>query len=725
MPSAPIVGRMASAIDLPSRCRPAMAGLPSAASVAGMKPAAAARLIDRIIAGLMLLAVIAAFTISPGDADRMEDSLSDDGWQFLREISSGYVFRSSRFCLLLIAPAIRWAKSTGLSPKRSLLLVTLLLVLPAGSDVGAGAAVYGHRRYVPAACRAVPRHLAPFPVAEKTHWCGRSISRSCSTSSSAIMNIFPATELIPLTLGDVVVLGEWRSSALLGHPLTGVRHRRGYVLALILRPALCPSVALRPPADRFCLGSLMVFGGRTALVTVLLVIGGIAAPEIFRILRGGRTPLPVVIVAICLLFIGSAVSSQHSISASSTRCCCDFRPTKAALWRVTRPSTCCPISTGVNWFSVRTRCGQMRFRPSMVSTMDRGFLGLLHRPVRHYSLRRCSQSDWSACLRKCLQRASSAAWAIVLLVLVIAASFGQLFIEEHPARAVRSSDHALVAARAAHRCARAPWCSRQAPPDPGHGLRPGQRMAIYVDHTHLGRHVTGLERITIELFSPAALAPLDIVPVTAHGTRQMVTNANLWAADAARRLFLDLAVPGFSTQSFAAAIRGTRPSLHSRHFPAVAPGRPQSPRPALYGGAFQACAAPLPPFSRQFQRHASKAGSPLPARRRDHALSTAGPQRIQSSNRTAARCATARPLRLVALGTVEPRKNFLAAARITSALRARGFPGATLDIVGRQGWGDDWESTRGLSRRDAARLSAKRRRPAIASGRRHLHLHVP
>src|SRR5437879_13733339 len=48
-------------------------------------------------------------------------------------------------------------------------------------------------------------------------------------------------------------------------------------------------------------------------------------------------------------------------------------------------------------------------------------------------------------------------------------------------------------------------------------------MTIYVDHTHLGRHVTGLERITLELFSPAALAPLEIFPITARGTRQMVT----------------------------------------------------------------------------------------------------------------------------------------------------------------------------------------------------------
>jgi glycosyltransferase involved in cell wall biosynthesis len=47
---------------------------------------------------------------------------------------------------------------------------------------------------------------------------------------------------------------------------------------------------------------------------------------------------------------------------------------------------------------------------------------------------------------------------------------------------------------------------------------------------------------------------------------------------------------------------------------------------------------------------------------------------------------------LVALGTVEPRKNFCAAAMIVSALRARGFPDATLDIVGRQGWGDDWRT---------------------------------
>ena len=71
-------------------------------------------------------------------------------------------------------------------------------------------------------------------------------------------------------------------------------------------------------------------------------------------------------------------------------------------------------------------------------------------------------------------------------------------------------------------------------------------MTIYVDHTHLGRHVTGLERITLELFSPAALAPLDVVPVTAHGTSPDADHADVWTAVAACRIILDPAVPRLS-----------------------------------------------------------------------------------------------------------------------------------------------------------------------------------
>ena len=50
----------------------------------------------------------------------------------------------------------------------------------------------------------------------------------------------------------------------------------------------------------------------------------------------------------------------------------------------------------------------------------------------------------------------------------------------------------------------------------------------------------------------------------------------------------------------------------------------------------------------------------------------------------------------VALGTVEPRKNLTAAAEIVAALRAADFPEATLDVVGRDGWGGESDRLRGL-----------------------------
>ena len=52
------------------------------------------------------------------------------------------------------------------------------------------------------------------------------------------------------------------------------------------------------------------------------------------------------------------------------------------------------------------------------------------------------------------------------------------------------------------------------------------------------------------------------------------------------------------------------------------------------------------------------------------------------------------PLRLLAIGTLEPRKNLTAAAEITAVLNARGVA-ARLDIVGRPGWGGVAEALEG------------------------------
>ena len=79
-------------------------------------------------------------------------------------------------------------------------------------------------------------------------------------------------------------------------------------------------------------------------------------------------------------------------------------------------------------------------------------------------------------------------------------------------------------------------------------------MTILVDNTHLGRHVTGLERITLELFSATALAPLDVVPVTAHGLRQMLTTQTLGLPLRVAASSSILSVPRLSAQSAAAAV---------------------------------------------------------------------------------------------------------------------------------------------------------------------------
>lgn len=108
--------------------------------------------------------------------------------------------------------------------------------------------------------------------------------------------------IVPLTLGSIIVMGEWRSAALLGHPLTASGIVAAYIIALVLRPAVCPPLWLRIPLIAFALASLMVFGGRTALMTVLAVIALIALFEAFELIRGKRIPLLVAVGAICLLF---------------------------------------------------------------------------------------------------------------------------------------------------------------------------------------------------------------------------------------------------------------------------------------------------------------------------------------------------------------------------------------------------------------------------------------
>ncbi|MBX9819103.1 glycosyltransferase [Afipia birgiae] len=216
-------------------------------------------------------------------------------------------------------------------------------------------------------------------------------------------------------------------------------------------------------------------------------------------------------------------------------------------------------------------------------------------------------------------------------------------------------------------------------------------MTVYVDHTHLGRHVTGLERITLELFSREALAPLDVTPVTARGTGRMIATQTfglpLRLADASSILLC----PGFPPSPLLRPL-ATRviPYIHDIFL--LSRRADLNRRARLYmAPSFKLAVENYP----RFLVNSADTKRKLSAHCRPDADITLyrPPVRNVFDLRPDDRMrpiGKSEPLRLVAFGTVEPRKNFVAAARVLAALREQNFSDATLEIVGRRGWGDDW-----------------------------------
>jgi glycosyltransferase involved in cell wall biosynthesis len=216
-------------------------------------------------------------------------------------------------------------------------------------------------------------------------------------------------------------------------------------------------------------------------------------------------------------------------------------------------------------------------------------------------------------------------------------------------------------------------------------------MTIFVDHTHLGRHVTGLERITLELFSPAALAPLDVTPVSASGTPHMIAVQTFGLPLRLATSSSVLLCPGFPpTPLLRPFARRVLPYIHDVFL--ISRRADLNPRARLYMAApFEFALRTYPRFlvnsletGRKLARYCRPDAEITPYRPAVRNVFDLKPdKRVSRPDHIS-------ELRLVAFGTVEPRKNFMAAAQIVAALRAQEYPDATLDIIGRRGWGDDW-----------------------------------
>ena len=420
IPRVPAAG-MTAAASLQSY-RGAHRGTRRPDSISGSKPAEAERLIDQIIVGLVLLATIAAFTISAAMLTTWKIHYVTTSGNFYEKLHPATYFALLALCLLLARNGDPIGEINRMLSEAKLVVVYLLCWLALLVQMlvleRPFTAIIDTFLLPVVLCLIVWRLSARQrkPLLWGLH---------LAIVLNAILGYyeyFSGHRLIPLSLGDVTVMGEWRSTALFGHPLTASSLVGGYVLALILRPALCPSAVLRLPLIAFCLGSLMVFGGRTALVTVLLVIGGFAVLEILRILRGKRTSLPMAIGTICLLFVAAAGIFAALDLGIFDKMLLRFSSDKGSA--LTRYATFNLLSH-FDWRELML--GPAPVRASALQNQwglkygveDFWIASIVQFGMIHTVLLTIGLAGLFA---EILRRASAAAWAIVLLVVVVAVS---------------------------------------------------------------------------------------------------------------------------------------------------------------------------------------------------------------------------------------------------------------------------------------------------------------
>ncbi len=220
-----------------------------------------------------------------------------------------------------------------------------------------------------------------------------------------------------------------------------------------------------------------------------------------------------------------------------------------------------------------------------------------------------------------------------------------------------------------------------------------EKRRVYLDLTHLGRHVTGIERVSIEQFERVTFDGAELIPVRSSGVPSMVVRQQillpLYALLHPSALFV---FPGFPPSPLFSLIRN-RVLLYVHDTFLITRQSDLSTKARLYmAPQFRHAVKSL----RHFLVNSEKTRNDLAHYTRPGAsigLYRPGVRNVfdLSADTRATKVAQPNPLRLISLGTVEPRKNYAAALAILDRLRATSHPGAELHIVGRAGWGPDAE----------------------------------
>jgi glycosyltransferase involved in cell wall biosynthesis len=226
----------------------------------------------------------------------------------------------------------------------------------------------------------------------------------------------------------------------------------------------------------------------------------------------------------------------------------------------------------------------------------------------------------------------------------------------------------------------------------------GSRSSIVVDCTHLSRRASGIERITRDLFSPQALAPLPVEWVESPGNRlSMVLHQSLSIpAKALRNPRAVWVFPGYPPSPAFLATR-QRTALYVHDLFLISRKQDLNAAAKVYMALpFRLAIRRLRYFfvnslatGKQLQPSVQEDAVIIPYRPRAANIFGVTPKTMRASSLSATHAGGA--LIIGTLGTVEPRKNLLAGARICMALAQRLGRPVEFHIVGRRGWGDDYD----------------------------------
>lgn len=219
-------------------------------------------------------------------------------------------------------------------------------------------------------------------------------------------------------------------------------------------------------------------------------------------------------------------------------------------------------------------------------------------------------------------------------------------------------------------------------------------MGIIIDETHMGRRASGIERVTQALFSSHALAPLEVSSERPAQGRLGLALRQTFAmpAKAASKSGSVWVFPGFPPSPAFALLR-ERAVLYV-HDVFLVTRRQDLNLAARYWMApnFRLALKRFKYFmanSRTTADHlrplVNEGASILVYRPRAENVFNLSPRARDAAADSGG------PLIVGAVGTVEPRKNFPAAAAICERLAAITGRPVEFHIVGRRGWGEDFE----------------------------------